>query len=206
MRDIIYELYGKKYDQVVIHIGYPKTGSSFLQLEIFPKIRNKNLCILSDESLIGRVFKKDISDMEPIALMLKRLYPDAKIMIGIRDHKSILKSLYSQYVKEGGNLGYEEFLDEKINMERLNYKKWIDLYKKLFGEKKVWVYNFEDFKKDIDKVLQDMCKFIGCEVPKYDKNKRYATRWTDRQIKLCRMAHKYPWLYKPRFWVNQLGK
>ena len=199
MRDIVYESYGKNYDKIVIHVGYPKTGTSFLQLEVFPKLQSDKLCIISDESLIGRVFDKDASDMEPIALMLKRLYPKAKIIVGIREQKSMLKSLHNQYLKDGGYLSYEKFLEQNMDLDRLDYDRYINLLKKLFGKNNVWIYRFEDFKNDIDGVIKDMCEFIGCDVPSYDKNKKYAVGWSDRQIRLCRIPHRFKWFYKPRF-------
>ena len=206
MNDMMYKTYAKKHEQTVIHVGYPKTGTSFLQLEVFPKLQNDKLCIISDESLIGRVFKKDTSDMGSIALMLKKLYPDAKIIIGTRGHKTMLKSLHCQYVKEGGYFNYDDFVKLVINMERFDYKHYIKFLKKLFGEDNVWLYHFEDFQHDVDKVINDICEFIGCTVPSYNKNNKYAVRWNDRQIWLCRMAHRFKWFYKPRFWIDTLNR
>ena len=199
--------YTKDYKKFFVHVGYPKTGTSFLQLEVFPKIRegNRDICIISRENLIGDCFSLDVSDMGAIVRLIKKFYPDAKIILGIREIGGMLVSLYSQYVKEGGHLKQKDFFKQKINMERYNHKRYIGMLYDLFGESNVFVYDFKDFKDDIDSVIFSLCSFIGCDVPSYDKSNRYAVRWNDKQIGLMRMAQRYKWVWNPRFWIDRLG-
>ena len=112
--------------KIVIHVGLHKTGTSFLQAEIFPKIKNVNyigmlrygskiyedkLNIISDEELSvnphlppchGNYF--DSGQRNVIAERLQSIFPNAKIILGIRNKDTWLRSVYSQYVKGGGTI------------------------------------------------------------------------------------------------------
>lgn len=103
---------------IIIHIGLHKTGTSFLQRVIFPKldgvyyirtnkafeilsiraIENK-ITLLSHEILSGKpgsIGRKDFRF--ELADSLKKLFPNAKIIIGIGELEPWLKSLHKQSI------------------------------------------------------------------------------------------------------------
>jgi|MDTB01.1.fsa_nt_gb hypothetical protein len=124
--------------EIFIHVGLHKTGTTFLQRQIYPKLslayydfrpfdeqlttnhRKRKICI-SDENYSGRPWPKgfpdrpsDVSYGEQFKYSMHNLvdlYPGAKIIIGFREHSSFLISLYKQYLHEGGTGKLEYFFN-----------------------------------------------------------------------------------------------
>ncbi|WP_103174358.1 hypothetical protein [Paracoccus sp. SY] len=125
----------------LVHIGYHKTATTFLQQELFaddrtfqapwkpqsaeaiehfvlthPRrfdpgaIRDSFLAtcrddgrvpVISHEALAGNpVYRRYNSDR--IAARIAACFPDACILIGVREQASLLHSLYLQYISQGG--------------------------------------------------------------------------------------------------------
>ena len=97
---------------------------------------------------------------------LRAVFGRTKVVIVIREQLSMLKAIYSQYVKIGGTLGFEEFVFDPIGspglMERLKYHKIIDAYVGLFGGDNVYVGLFEAFQSNNDVFANDVLRFLGC--------------------------------------------
>jgi len=185
---------------VIIHVGLQKTGTTFLQEEIFRKmnvryIRNinfVNLCfkrdkktIIADEGLSGNARSNKV-DRFKIADNLHKLFPDAKIIVGIRNPHDMIASLYSQYIRTGG---YDEDGVIKSIISYTNYEEYIDYIQSLF--KDVFIYNYDyDFKKEHKEAfIIRLCDFIGEPVPNY-QDKRYRVRLKPYQLKTMRVINK----------------
>ncbi|MFB6344813.1 MAG: hypothetical protein ABEK50_03455 [bacterium] len=107
-----------------------------------------------------------------VADRLKSVFEDfdVKILVGIREQTSMVESMYSEYVKLGGSESLERLLFSPFSeaddlLEKLKYAPVIDHYKDRFGANNVKVYLFERFKQDKQKVLEDICDFLGITVP-----------------------------------------
>ena len=135
-------------NQIIIHIGYPKTGTTWLQNSLFPKIKNytcverdfilkelilinafefneqkaqqvfynqygndKNV-IISLEGFVGTTYSSDLNGFysKEVAIRLKKVFPEAKIMIGIRNQLTIIPSTYLQYIRGGGTHNVKNYL------------------------------------------------------------------------------------------------
>ena len=215
-----------------IHIGYPKTGTSFLQFEVFPKIkeikywhvggfpkndekkmrklldkiRNINEILnikqtkqemeqlldktkpnlISFESLIGEIFDPNYHDMDIIADRLHAVFDNPKIILCIRNKDTMIRSLYSQYIKEGGILEKEDFIRKCCLDMRLNYDRYIKYLKSLFGE--ICILRFEYFKKDVKQFVKDLCSFMNVETPEFE-NKRYNVSLNQKQLEMLRLIN-----------------
>jgi len=196
----------------LIHIGYQKTASSWLQkylfrtnssifghpcenaygeahqhsiygrkfefdpskvLEIFESgiklcEENGQIPVISNENLVGNPLVP-YNYANETAEKIHQTFPNAKILIFIREQKKMISSLYRQYVREGGKLALEEFLNGKSRKpgfwptfipERLEYDKLIACYQKLFGSEKILVLSFENFKKSNSKTVEKILQFI----------------------------------------------
>lgn len=133
-----------KEREIIFHIGLHKTGSTFLQKNIFPYLDNveylgsmknlsvinlptlinsKNNLLISNEGLsgFGYLGKEEswLNQFKTSIDAIKSICPKAKIMIGFREHTEIIVSMYNQYLKEGGKKKFNEFLE-------LNYKSLIE--------------------------------------------------------------------------------
>lgn len=192
--------------EIYLHIGLHKTGTSFFQKEIFPKLKDvdvkfkkkliydmssysdKPKVLFTDEdysvSLPHQIHKYEC--METLT-NLKKLYPDAKIIIGLRNKIKWLHSCYYQYVASGGGfLSYKKYL-EKYEDDILDFVVYLTMIRLLW--KSVYVYNFEDFVDDPDKIVGELCNFMGCEIPQY-KNRKYNISMNNTQIFLLRLMNR----------------
>jgi len=191
--------------KVVLHVGMHKTATTFLQAEIFPKIPEVNLIhkfelgtkmldekinIISNEGFSGKTYHPYIDAEERYikADRLKAMFPDAYILVGIREPASWKKSLYSQYLKRGGVLKFADW-KKAVDPDYFHVEYYIGHLKVLFGIDKVYVYSFEELKKDHHKFVLGICGFLGVDMPNY-KNKVFQKGFTPRQAETMRIINK----------------
>ncbi len=139
-------------------------------------IRDKFADILSQNNFENKIMvisREALSGVYPtgdhakrVAERLYAVFGDTKILIMIREQFSMLKSLYSQYIKIGGSLCFSEFVYDPVVsaglVEKLKYYKIIDAYVNLFGRENVFVGLFEEFKSDNELFAKRVFDFIGC--------------------------------------------
>jgi len=168
------------FGNVVLHLGLHKTGTTFLQNYIFPNIKEYNYIdrshfwhcgqfknvIISDEGFSGypHLLDNDGSVMFENAKFLKKVFPNAKIILCLRNKESWVKSLYSEYLKSGGIYSFNTF-KLKFSNVWFNFDEYISLLKNLFDD--VFICNFEDLKNHPNYFVHDICKFINVPIPKY---------------------------------------
>jgi hypothetical protein len=187
----------KAGNSVIIHIGFPKTATTWLQKRYFPKVQNfkyippsvtnsdivgcndffaqkialdwlkGNKIIISNENLLGLA---RISEFIRIGLAerLKKLFPNAHIVIFIRNQIDLIASEYSWYIKNsGGTYNPNDFVFKSIRnpyglflykVQNLQYDKVIDLYQQLFGKKNIHIFLYEDLKNNPKFFLENFSK------------------------------------------------
>jgi len=190
--------------EVVIHIGLHKTGTTFLQTEVFPKIPNINyqtkvdlttkvvpgkINLFSDENLDGGSYRlfNTVENRYNIMKNLHSLYPNAKIILCIRDRDAWLRSAYKQYIVAYKSCSFEEYKN-RLDKDFLNYDKYIKELDKLWFNN-IYVCTFEDLKMNPKKFVKNMCDFIGVEPPEFE-NKTVYKGITDGQVKFIRLYDK----------------
>ena len=205
---------GKSSVRPLIHIGYPKAASTWLQQVIFkdensgfyapwglpsyetldrfinispfhfsaesvrqafqPKLdeaSKKNLIpVLSEEFLTGHQVSSKYWGKE-VADRLYSVFPDGRILMFIREQKSIILSSYRQYVRRGGSATLSRFLGTQKNrkpgigpicrLDYFEYDRIIDYYQTLFGSENVLVIPFEQLKISSRDVSQKILEFAG---------------------------------------------
>ncbi|TVQ44351.1 MAG: hypothetical protein EA365_10240 [Gloeocapsa sp. DLM2.Bin57] len=203
---------------LLIHIGYPKTASSWLQADIFnnqntgfcvPWLNQEGLCnkatdlfincdvfsqtaaadfflpplttideqlipVLSNEFLSGCFFftppNYTPSLPREIPERLHCVFPNAKVLIMIREQKSMLVSAYRQMLIMGHSLTIEEFIntgDKNItkhptvgNLENLKFDELIEKYQQVFTPENVLVLPLEILIKDKSIFFKNIYNFL----------------------------------------------
>jgi hypothetical protein len=200
----------------LIHIGYPKAGSTFLQewfrqnpqlfyspgglggfnnvYEISRQASQKageefNYFVTSDESLSTpksssgalpvddgkRNFALPLpakAAQQKVCGMLKCLYPNGKILFVTRGFKGIMMSGFSQYIRAGGVLRFQEFANEnRLAMqdktteikygEEVNYTFIAGIYEEAFGQENVIILPFELLRDDQNKFITIIEERLG---------------------------------------------
>lgn len=128
-------------------------------------------------------------------------YPDAKIIIVLRDPYKRMES-HLQHLSRRGRWTYSEgFLDipDEVWSEARNsslYEKHVATWKKTFGEKRVLVVDYEDIQKDPVSLIKTILEHIGLEsvvdagsLLELSRDKVYAARQPRNQM-LSRLAYR----------------
>jgi len=242
-----------------IHIGLPKTASTYLQRRFFPRL--EDICfvsrpytqeneafnrlqyadaslydeamleaeidelnrraegaraiLLSDEHFAGSV-NGGFQNRGQAAERLKRVMPEAEIIVFLRGQEDFICSLYAQKVKGGmfsghlderfldapgsgfslddwfaGNRGWnskKRFIDDRwmYNVETLRYSRLIEFYDALFA--RVHVFLYEDFKLEQAASLERLASIMGCRLP--DVSRAESLEAVNRQIRDDRLRQQ----------------
>lgn len=193
--------------QMIIHVGLPRTGSTFLQKEIFPNIPNVNFMykpfirqlkpqgdkinIISNENLCNISFKKiSLKNGLDTAIILKKIYPEAKIILIIRNIEDWYKSIYNftrRYDKSSfeewytkSTIGLSEFATELCT--------YVSTLEELFGKENVLILRYETLRDNPNEFVGQVCDFIGVDMISYNNCKWNPSHsmfklWCIRQIK-----------------------
>ena len=125
--------------KIYFHVGLAKTGSTFVQNNFFPKLKNikyisthkyKNCIDIINNTnyksyLISREFDRQLE--EEVSKILKH-FPQTKIIIVFREHKKWISSQFKRYSKNGWHWDFEDF----YNKDNTGYWKKADM---LYGDK-----------------------------------------------------------------------
>jgi len=202
---------------IFIHIGYPKTATTWLQKVVFPnqpgilfwdaqipggkyewlldivnvhdfdfdptyfrsqyarcRDDHSKPLVISLESLVGDPFAGNRNSRSN-ADRLRAIFPEATIIITIREQLSILISLYKQYVQEGGASSLGRFLESEsvptrtcFSLDFLQYDRIIDYYQQLFGVQAVHVFLYEELKEEPERFLETLFALFQIDVKGID--------------------------------------
>lgn len=225
--------------QPLLHIGYHKTGTTWLQRCVFrnakagfsfvaggktlrpafvevdpsrfdpeiarrnfePKIRKAQarslVPVLSAERLSGNPHFRS-RDNEAIAVRLAAAFPDARVLVGIREQKSMLVSLYKQYVKRGGAASFQRYATTApgaqgappFPFDYLEYHRLIGHYQTLFGAANVLVVPFELLRMQPSAYLERIGEFLGVPATKAEYRQMNVSP-SALSLSLKRHANRY---------------
>jgi hypothetical protein len=202
---------------LLVHIGYHKTGTAWLQnawwsdpttgykwisehsgkhpvrrivLErpfefdaedirrkldkLVERARAKGLLpVVSLERLSGHPFSGGY-DSKQNADRLREVVPDAKVLIVIREQKSIIASTYKQYVTAGGIAPLDQFIDPPttvgarvppFDFRHFEYDHLIRYYQTLFGKDAVLVLPYDELLRNGRAFIEAIAQFAGKPLP-----------------------------------------
>ncbi len=206
----------------VFHLGLHKTGTTWLQQNIFQTNRGRTIryvddrrlirgpfvvdrygafsaeaaraaleaasgaethgalpLVVSDEALTGFPFQMDL----PRQVTFERIraaYPEAGIIVTIREQVSLIRSYYGHYIRWGGTARLENFLAQPEGDDAKLYRPVLDLdffdydalhrdLSGIFGAEKVLFLPLEVMIRDTDTVLARMRQSFGLDLSKPDR-------------------------------------
>lgn len=215
-------------ERIVIHVGLGKTGTSFLQREIFPKLDNvevfgnnnklltletkfssDKINIISREGLSGLGEPEMDAGRYVIADRLHNIFPHAKIIVVFREKESYIRSSYSEVIKAGGVEDFNTYYERitTANPEFFDFEKYDRYLRNLFDN--VLVLWFEELKNDPGSFIRKICDFIGVKIPDY-ANRHVNIQRSDKNLQMWRIINELfrsPWNkdgFFPR-WSNPLA-
>lgn len=197
--------------KVFIHIGLHRTGTTFLQKEVFPLLPGvdylykpllqevinyssfHNKLLISDEGLIGRIWNAERN------LLLQRLYnlfPEASIIVGFRKHNAWIRSTYSLYLRRGGTLTVDQFIQNDnegiLKRRQLEFAELINQITQLW-ENPPFIYLMEEIQDNPMRMVGDLCKYMALDIAD-DINFNSIPRnpgLNQKQQLFCKKLNKY---------------
>ena len=154
--------------------------------------------VLSDERLCGSPHSGGY-DSVMIAERLAKVFPEAQILIVIREQKNAIYSLYQQYIRDGGAATLKNYLTPRnpaeipqFRFSHLEYHHLVQYYFKLFGRSNVLVLPYEWLSKNPEKFTAQITEFSGAgnEIKIPQTAERY-TSLTAFTIGLKRQANRF---------------
>ncbi len=193
--------------QVYFHVGLGKTGTTYIQYELFPKLKGiyyiqrtryqNALKIISSTSypkyLVSREFDQQLPD--EVAKFSKH-YPDAHVIIVFRRHDSWIASQYRRFAKNGIHIDFNSYFDIDNNQglwkyDDLNYMAKLKIIEDHFSQKPLVLFQ-EELKTDPYGFFDKIATYTGTTYNKEDisLDKVHAS-YEEKQLKAVRKLSKY---------------
>src|SRR5579859_361933 len=125
--------------------------------------------VVSFERLSGNPFSGGY-DSKEIADRLVQVFPDARVLVVIREQRSMIVSTYKQYVREGGAMSVTKFMQPPtsrsmripwFDFRYFEYHHLLGYYRRLFGEERVLTLAYEQFRSDPRAFVERLAGFAG---------------------------------------------
>lgn len=178
--------------QTIFHVGLHKTATTFLQRRVFPRLaeiafvpsparvrtifsalESKRTLLVSDEGMSGIPYRGDWLGQFRVSMAgLAHMFPAAGIIIGFRAHADLIRSIYKQYLHEGGTEDIRFIFDAArsdslLRPADLSFSARLELLGRLFGDR-VFVYTQEEIRDDLPGFLRDLRTFLCLPPRAYD--------------------------------------
>lgn len=127
--------------------------------------------VFSNERLGGHPLSNGI-DRGQICNRIKQVFPNARILIVIREQRSMILSNYMQHLKYGGGYTLRTYLDGKpdtkcpaLTFHHFKYDRLIRKYQSVFGPENVLALPFEMISAMPQDFIERICQFSNITVP-----------------------------------------
>ncbi|MGB6037407.1 MAG: sulfotransferase domain-containing protein [Cryomorphaceae bacterium] len=231
-------------NRTLLHIGMPRTASTFFQNEVFPNLKGfkhigvdetqyseafqrshyqdesrydeesiresmalqgQDDLIISNELFVGQSLYLASTNRTRNAQRLKSLFPNAEVILFIRNQADLLESLYSIGIYSGHTAKPHDFIrfDNEPSdtsdplfptfsaveqTEQYFYSSLLQLYQGLF--EKVHVFLYEDFTSNPSSFIEQFCKKLEVKLTvEIDFDKRTNSSLSARQLEYLRKTN-----------------
>ncbi|MFC2112203.1 hypothetical protein ACFLTA_02960 [Bacteroidota bacterium] len=193
----------------LIHIGYPKTGTTWFQQRFYPNVKDARFIpridildqiirpyaidfdttqavqyfhtdgrpriLICEERLMVSVRSGGFNGfvMKELGNRLKTIFPEARIIIFIRNQVDMIASAYGQYIKEGGRSGIDDYLYHPkagfypglslFSFQYLEYDRILSFYQGIFGDN-LFIFPYERFSSDRITFLTDFTRTFQLDI------------------------------------------
>jgi hypothetical protein len=97
---------------------------------------------------------------------LRRLAPDAHVLVCIRDQRTALASLYYMFLTRGGCLSFADWITSPhFEIDRLRYDVTIGQYQDVFGAERVRTLVYEDLVADPAGFFTTVARYVRPDLP-----------------------------------------
>ncbi|MFD1961125.1 hypothetical protein ACFSHP_22700 [Novosphingobium panipatense] len=111
-----------------------------------------------------------------IAQRLKETFPDARILVFVREQLELIASYYLQYITDGGALSFRRLVTRiqpgmyrkpQFDLDVFSFVKTINHYRSLFGSDNVLVVPYEALRRDGWQLARTIAQYAGQDPQAY---------------------------------------
>lgn len=153
-----------------LHIGFYKTGSTYLQEHFFPRLQHE---VITNEGMIGHP-SNGFSDWREKLDKIADKYQSPKILIVFRRQPEIIESLYKHGVWKGYPGSIESYMGiqpglkghhkmaQGADWKCFRYDEIVAGYQDQFGKDNVLAIPYEMMKSDLEDFCNTIADFFDC--------------------------------------------
>lgn len=202
---------------IIYHIGLMKTGTTSIQnilkedptidlilksryfntnkyfTESYPTVI-KNLISIESDEVLSR--NDGFYGLEESLRRIHKVQPEAKIVITIREQRSLLLSAYKHHIRQTSDTyTFIGFLNSPAGYDYIKLLDYYFLFKSIerfFTADRIYFFLYEDLKNDFNKFISDFyIKLFGKNISLNFKNTHLNKGGTDDLILLRKKLNKY---------------
>ena len=168
--------------QIIFHIGFHKTGTTYLQEKVFPfaldteftrhweslstitRSTSKSFWLHSDESISGNPWGSEIPYNEAFYRNIQGIlnqFNNPKFIVGVRNLNTWTESLWRQYIHEGGILPPSEFFSGANPIIPLESCMMADKISWLKSKAETLVISQEELRNNPNNVINRISDYTG---------------------------------------------
>jgi len=166
-------------------------------IDFFNSASQNSHVLFSQEALTGFISFLGYSYRTKVAYRLQKI-GFKKIIITIRNQKTVIESAYRQYIRKGGVLSFEKFfrngnlfVENYFSLNQFEYWKLIQLYCSFFGKENVCILPLEHFTRNKKSYL----KKIEIEESVYNSNPVHNKGISNLSLKIMRFSNHFTHSY-----------
>jgi hypothetical protein len=165
---------GRAIDHFVLTSGFifdPQVVRDELQETLIESMDSERVVVISEESLISGICSGKYWGPETIR-RITQCFPDAKVMLCIREQEKIIYSAYGEYIRTGGTGTIHQFIETNSSRpgtgpicrsDALLYDSVISHLLEVFGEDSVLVLPYEFLRADPMGFTKRILNFVDTE-------------------------------------------
>lgn len=193
--------------QIFFHLGFPKTGSTFLQRRIFPYIpkirffkkhhfrKYKKLKPRNGEKYFF-TYEKDINVKSEMDNIKEKFPENSYIILVFRPHYNWIVSKYKNYIRKYGHRTFNKYFsttgqDCHLNIGPDFYTSTANYAKNLFPERTL-LLNYEELKHSPELFMRKIYNFMGLKDEEvFISNKVLKPSFSNNQLLILRKFNDF---------------
>ena len=200
--------------EVFFHVGLSKTGTTFLQYRVFPKLQGLHYIqrtryrqaparIQRGEAARYLVSREFDQQFEEEVRWFAQKVPQAQPLIVFRRHDSYMASQYRRFVKNGFAGSLQDFIDLDgdrgyFRRQDLDYRRYLRVLEAHFSAAPL-VFCYDDLKEQPEAFYQVLARSMGVQLSLDDIDRsRKHTSYSKRQLLFLRRVSGHLNLSKRR--------
>ncbi len=193
--------------EICFHVGLAKTGTTFLQYRVFPKMKGIRYIQRTKYNHAIRLIRKSRSprilisnefdqQFETEMKKFSTAFPRTQTIIVFRRQDSYIASQYRRFLKNGYRGTFRDFFDLEqdtgfFKKRDLTFMRYIGILEEDYQTAPIVLF-YEDLRNDPERFIQNLANLMGADLDMRKINlKRKHTSHSEKQLRAVMRVGKY---------------